>query len=70
MVWRKADKVISLGMAHKDFRSRDAWKTTDVVSIDTEFHVSLQSAFSKGTKKKKARVVHFQGFVFFKIACT
>lgn len=65
MVWRKADKVISLGMAHRDFRSRDARNATDVVSMDTEFHLSLQSAFSKGTKKKKAHVVHFQGFVFF-----
>lgn len=66
MVWRKVDKVMSLGMVHKDFRSRDACKATEVVSIDTEFHLSLQSAFSKGTKKKKAHVVHFQGFVFFR----
>lgn len=50
MVWRKADKVMSLGMVHKDFRSRDACKATEVVSIDTEFHLSLQFAFSKGTK--------------------
>lgn len=58
MVWRKVDKVISLGMDHRDFRSRDARNATDatdVVSIDTEFHLSLQSAFSKGTKKKKRR---------------
>lgn len=53
MLWRKVDKVLFLGMAHKDFRSRDACKATEVVFIDTDFHLSLQSAFNKGRYQEK-----------------
>lgn len=63
-----------LGMAHKDFRSKNAWNTTEVVSIDTEFHLSLQSTFSKGRCQEKEGACgsfpRLWSFFFFKIEGT